>query len=103
MGRAAISIERIIMRDGLRCHYCKEMMNVYHKPTALQQKDRRRFTFEHIVPKSEGGSYGLYNIVGACMKCNNERGKRPFACFCGFCQNARAYNELKQMRKVVAP
>jgi hypothetical protein len=101
MGRAAISIERIIMRDGLRCHYCRQMMNIYHYPTPAQQKDKKRFTFEHVVPRSHGGSYGLYNIVGACAKCNTERATKPFACFCEFCQQARVRFELKQIRKAV--
>lgn len=101
MGRKAITPERIIMRDGLRCHYCNEFMNVYHVPNKLQQRDPKRFTFEHIVPKSQGGSYGLYNIVGACSKCNAEAGNDVLKCFCAFCQNARVRSEMKEMRIAV--
>lgn len=98
MGRKAISVERIIMRDGLRCHYCTAYMNVYHAPTAMQQKDPKRFTFEHIVPKSIGGSYGLYNIVGACAKCNSTHGNNIYKCFCAFCQTARVRSEMKELK-----
>lgn len=97
MGRKALTAERIVMRDGLRCHYCRENMNVYDNPTVRQQKDPKRFTFEHVVPKSQGGSFGLYNIVGACAKCNSKMGSKYLKCFCGFCQNARAKTELRQV------
>lgn len=97
MGRRAISPERIIMRDGLRCHYCSEFMNVYHMPTKIQQRDPRRFTLEHIVPKCVGGTFGLYNIVGACAKCNSAHGNDHYKCFCAFCQNARFRFELKEV------
>lgn len=99
MGRKAITVEHIVMRDGLRCHYCRENMNVYADPTIGQRRhDPKRFTFEHVVPKSQGGSYGLYNIVGACSECNSREGSRIYKCFCGFCQNARVRTEMKQLR-----
>lgn len=96
MGRKAITVEQVVMRDGLRCHYCREIMNIYADPTIGQrQHDRRRFTFEHVVPKSHGGSYGLYNIVGACSECNAREGNSVYKCFCEFCKNARVRTELK--------
>lgn len=101
MGRDAISAERIIMRDGLRCHYCSIYMNVYDKPTVQQQKDPKRFTFEHIVPKSQGGTYGLYNIVGACARCNSKKGNALFKCFCGQCIEARVRSEMRELEKVI--
>jgi hypothetical protein len=97
VGRHAISAERIIMRDGLKCHYCRAYMNVYDKPNVQQQKDPKRFTFEHIVPKSHGGSYGLYNIVGACSKCNSHKGNSLFKCFCKVCINARVRSEMREL------
>lgn len=97
MGRKAISIEHIVRRDGLRCHYCREFMNIYHNPTRRQQYDQKRFTFEHVVPKCHGGTYGLYNIVGACAACNGAMGNQALKCFCNFCQNARVQTELRQL------
>ena len=98
MGRKAISVTHIIKRDGFDCHYCQQPMNVYHKPTKLQQRDPRRFTFEHVVPKCIGGSYGLYNIVGACAGCNSKHGNSHYKCFCAFCQNARVRFEMKELQ-----
>ena len=34
-------------------------------------------TKEHIVPASEGGSGGWWNIASACPTCNHERGSKP--------------------------
>lgn len=101
MGRRAITPETIIKRDGLRCHYCEQFMNVYHGPlNRAQNADKRRFTFEHIVPKSQGGTWGLYNIVGACSGCNNAHGNRALKCFCLVCQAARVRFEMREMRLV---
>lgn len=98
MGRRAITPEVIIMRDGMRCHYCEEYMNVYHGVrVGVQLSDPRRFTFEHIVPKSVGGTWGLYNIVGACAKCNNGHGNDFYKCFCNFCKGARVRFEMREM------
>ena len=96
MGRRAISAERVIMRDGLRCHYCREYMNVYTRPNKVQARDPKRFTFEHVVPRSIGGSYGMYNIVGACSRCNGKHGNDVYKCFCKFCKNARVKTELRE-------
>jgi hypothetical protein len=97
VGRKAISVERIVMRDGMRCHYCEQLMNIYHNPTRAQQRDPMRFTFEHVVPRCAGGTFGLYNIVGACAKCNSRHGNDYYKCFCTFCQNARVRFELKEV------
>lgn len=100
MGRKAISVEQIIKRDGMRCHYCEQLMNVYNAPTRHAKYDPLAFTFEHVVPKSQKGSYGLYNIVGACRKCNGELGSQYYKCFCDFCMNARAMTELREVLRV---
>lgn len=31
-------------------------------------------TFDHLIPKSKGGSKGLNNLVPACQPCNTLRG-----------------------------
>lgn len=33
-----------------------------------------RFTLDHVLPKSKGGTYAQDNIVGACLDCNKEKG-----------------------------
>jgi hypothetical protein len=102
MGRKAISIEQIVKRDGMRCHYCDELMNIYHTPNRHMKHDPLRFTFEHVVPKCQGGSYGLYNIVGACHRCNSHMGSKVFKCFCAFCMNARAMTELREVMRAAS-
>jgi hypothetical protein len=76
-------------------------MNVYANPetaaTRLRNADKGRFTFEHVVPRSMGGTFGLYNLVGACSACNAEKGDQYLKCFCGFCQAARVRFELKEV------
>lgn len=52
----------LINRDGRNCYLCK-------KPLTW-----RTMTFDHIVPRSEGGSHHTDNLKLACADCNNERG-----------------------------
>lgn len=101
MGRRSITPEHIIVRDGMRCHYCENMMNIYGSgfPNKHCRSDPNRFTFEHIVPKSQGGTWGLYNLVGACAKCNGAMGNELLKCFCDRCRDARVRNELREMGK----
>lgn len=98
MGRHNLDTNNIIKRDGHGCHYCGKRMKFYPNPTAEQQRDPKRFTYEHIVPASMGGTWGMYNIVGACNACNQQKGNQYFKCFCEFCQMARVRFELKEMR-----
>ena len=100
MGRRSFSPLRIIERDGFACHYCGELMNIYGNPNTPFSRsisqDRKRFTLEHIVPRSMGGTFGLYNLVGACSECNGKMGDSMYKCFCTFCQTARAKFEMKE-------
>ena len=41
-----------------RCFYC------------LRETAEDKFTVDHIVPKSKGGSGSIVNKVGACFDCN---------------------------------
>ncbi len=56
------------------CHYCKKMM-VKEPNKALS------VTIEHLIPRSFGGTNDRYNLVGACMRCNNLRGNMSYAEF----------------------
>ena len=55
--------------EGL-CFYCKTQM-VFGGPPA-----DNKFTLEHLKAKVFGGRMTRRNIVGACMKCNRERGHK---------------------------
>jgi hypothetical protein len=44
------------------CHYCPEKLNF------------ETITIDHRIPLSRGGSNYFDNLVGACKKCNTEKG-----------------------------
>ncbi|MGB9340806.1 MAG: HNH endonuclease, partial [Polyangiales bacterium] len=65
MGRKrAIKFSRInvAMRDDFKCQYC----GVRHRLRGL--------TYDHVVPKSQGGKTNWENIVMACYSCNEKKG-----------------------------
>lgn len=51
-------------RDGYRCQYC----NV--------KKSINELTYDHLVPRAQGGKTNWLNIVTACMPCNSKKGNR---------------------------
>lgn len=57
---------QVVERDGLACHYCKEKV-----PPS-------RFTVDHIIPASRGGTNDLGNLVGCCKSCNSKKSKRDY-------------------------
>lgn len=68
----ASKVHQLIGRDGHRCAWCGRGLRA-----AGQGKGGLFATCDHILPKSLGGSDGLWNLVLACNQCNNERGTRP--------------------------
>lgn len=68
---------RGVMRtDPTKCHYCKNHFETYE------------LTRDHIVPKSKGGLNRVWNIVPACLKCNQEKGQQWPTCNCDFCRES---------------
>ena len=65
-GARAVKFSRIhvAMRDEFRCQYCG-------RTDAL-----RRLTYDHVVPRSQGGTACWGNIVMACRQCNGRKGSR---------------------------
>ena len=51
----------IYMRDDWTCQYC------------LKKKSDRDLTFDHVVPRCQGGKTTWKNIVTACRKCNAKK------------------------------
>lgn len=43
------------------CFYCGEPISRY------------RFTIDHFIPRSKGGSDGIFNLVPACRRCNTTK------------------------------
>lgn len=53
--------KKIFAMHGNRCVYCEHKFDV------------EDLTREHVIPKSEGGTYAWSNIVPACRSCNEAR------------------------------
>jgi 5-methylcytosine-specific restriction endonuclease McrA len=51
----------VFLRDGFACQYCG---------------DAAELTFDHVVPRSQGGRTTWENIVAACGPCNLRKGGR---------------------------
>lgn len=64
--------DRIKLRDGPNCHYCKKAGK----------------TLDHIVPKSKNGPNLMDNLVLACSPCNGEKSNNWSGCMCDRCGEA---------------
>lgn len=51
-------------RDGYRCQYCGEKCSM------------KELTYDHVVPRSQGGKTTWTNIVSACVECNAKKAGR---------------------------
>lgn len=97
-GRNPRDAHRIASRDGLRCHYCGRVLT-------LNRTQGRRFknfaTFDHVIPRSKGGSvHDINNIVLACKPCNNMRGDMDYGEFIKkFSQMMNTINPNKRLPK----
>lgn len=63
--------------DGLTCVYCgqTDLIIKYHEDPEIPQ--HRRFTVDHLIPVSRGGSMtDINNFIVACEKCNLEKGNK---------------------------
>lgn len=58
------SRENVFARDGGRCQYCGRKLN------------RAEATYDHVVPRTQGGRTNWTNIVIACLACNQRKGGR---------------------------
>lgn len=58
------SRENVYARDNGRCQYCS---NKVARPEA---------TYDHVVPRSQGGQTTWTNIVISCVPCNQKKGGR---------------------------
>lgn len=54
----------IFLRDKFTCQYCNKKCN------------SSDLTFDHVIPKSQGGQKTWENIVAACFDCNHEKRNR---------------------------
>jgi 5-methylcytosine-specific restriction endonuclease McrA len=70
-----IKITKLIARDGMECSICGIPMN--RKIEAPGRGDA--ISFDHIIPRSEGGSDRIENLRLAHRACNSIRGVDPVA------------------------
>lgn len=64
--RAPIRFSRqnLFARDGFRCQYCGA------------HKAMPDLTYDHVLPRHQGGRTDWHNIVTACGPCNRQKGGR---------------------------
>lgn len=60
----------LYIRDGFCCAYCGR---------DLRSATPDQVTLDHLLPRSCGGSNDAQNLVTACLRCNSQRGDRPWA------------------------
>jgi 5-methylcytosine-specific restriction endonuclease McrA len=56
------SRQNVYLRDGYRCQYCGEGF------------EAKGLTYDHVVPRCQGGKTEWTNIVAACHACNSKKG-----------------------------
>lgn len=62
---------RVFERDGMICQYC----GILCHPRRRMRPDKA--TIDHRIPRSQGGSNAMANLVTACWACNNRKGNLP--------------------------
>jgi hypothetical protein len=60
--------KELVLRDGLRCHYCDYMMTFEEAQV------------DHKLAKARGGTDAPHNLVLACAKCNNLKSTLCYTC-----------------------
>lgn len=71
-GGALSAMKAAHSHAGSSCFYCG-------KPMA--RDGDKKFTLDHLRPKSSGGTDDLHNLVFCCRPCNRSKGVQPLAVF----------------------
>ena len=58
----------LVMRDGLRCHYCDTLVTY------------DEVQIDHVLAKARGGSDAPHNLVLACPRCNHKKSTLCYSC-----------------------
>ena len=56
---------KVFKRDNFKCRYCG------------RSSDEVELTIDHVIPKFEGGTDAMFNLVACCRDCNSGKGKIP--------------------------
>lgn len=62
--KVKFSRQNVLVRDKFKCQYCG-----LQDPTA-------ELTYDHVIPRSQGGTTCWENIVMACVPCNSSKANR---------------------------
>jgi 5-methylcytosine-specific restriction endonuclease McrA len=58
------SRSNVLARDAWQCQYCGDKAPL------------KELTFDHVIPRAQGGRTFWENIVTACIRCNEKKGAR---------------------------
>ena len=62
--QVSFSRRNLFLRDHNTCQYCNQL------------RDPAQLTYDHVVPRSQGGKTDWLNIVTCCVDCNRRKGGR---------------------------
>lgn len=62
--RVAFNRYNIFLRDDFTCQYCAKTFSSFE------------LTFDHVVPRSNGGQTDYENIVACCVACNSKKSNK---------------------------
>eukprot|EP00189_Rhodosorus_marinus_P012611 CAMPEP_0184745424 /NCGR_PEP_ID=MMETSP0315-20130426/8095_1 /TAXON_ID=101924 /ORGANISM="Rhodosorus marinus, Strain UTEX LB 2760" /LENGTH=257 /DNA_ID=CAMNT_0027217567 /DNA_START=52 /DNA_END=822 /DNA_ORIENTATION=- len=62
--RPAFTRFNVFIRDNFTCQYCRQKLH------------GRDLTFDHVIPRTRGGTSGWENVVTACIHCNYKKGPK---------------------------
>lgn len=63
-GGVKFNRKNVYLRDNGECQYCRCTVSMYD------------YTYDHVLPRAQGGLTSWENIVVACTKCNNRKANR---------------------------
>jgi 5-methylcytosine-specific restriction endonuclease McrA len=62
--QVSFSRRNLFARDNHSCQYCG------------QKRETTELTYDHVIPRSQGGRTDWTNIVTCCVECNRKKGGR---------------------------
>lgn len=63
--KVKFSRQNLFSRDNFTCQYCR------------RSYPANQLTYDHIIPRSLGGSTSWTNVVTSCQRCNLKKGNKP--------------------------
>lgn len=64
---------RLIERQGLECFYCHCELVEPTTNTIVEKLEKVWATIDHLIPRGNGGTHDLDNLVLSCPTCHKER------------------------------